>query len=175
MVPSEFAPWRHEFGIGNVPRPLIVFGEWLAELKDAGSIPVLEHYAKTSLVPVSNTMQRRAPSLIAQIDGGKAIRALRRLGSRGLRDRVRLGDPVAIDAALQQARALYGSRWDDTGESYGLFSLIYSVLMPGEKPTAKAIGDGSSIEALWKKLRQEFVDAFIRKYGFDPDENGDED
>jgi hypothetical protein len=171
MKPGEHKPWTHAFSVGNVPRPLVFFGKWLAELKDTESVPTLEHYAKTPLVGVSNSMQREAPSLIAQIDGTEAMKSLRRLGARALRERAKLGDPVAIDALLSDGRLISFTMRGGCGNdnNYGQFLLAYSILRPDREPSLTALGDGTALVAEWKRRRKEFIDAFIKKYGFHPD------
>ena len=170
MVPSQFKPWSREFGLGQIPEPLIIIAEWLAEMKDVDSIPIFEYYAEHQLVRVSNTMQSRAPEWIAQIDGPEAMKALRRIGSdrstRGIRERAKLGDPAAIDRLLSRARGLYGRPIDDTGESMSLFRFVFAIMEP---ETKQELIYPDAVEQLWKEQRPEFVEAFIKKYGFDPD------
>ncbi len=168
-VPGEFKPWAHEFGIGLVPKSLVLIAKWSAELKDTEAIPLLEHYAKTDLVRVTNSMQSEAPKLIAAIDGPAAIKALRRIGPRGTRERAKLGDPVAIDALIAQARALFASRDDDTGEAHSTFALVFSIMNPNHKVTYRDVRDGMPVELQWKQRRAAFAKVFATKYGFDPE------
>jgi hypothetical protein len=168
MKPGEYPPWAHEFSVGNVPRPLVIAAQWLAALQDTEALSMLEHYATTDLVRVSNTMRQEAPGLIAAIDGTEAIKTLRRIGAD--REAAQLGDPVAIDARLQWARLLHDHPIDCVGDSASIRRRIYSMMNPGKTPTLEDIGDGTAIEKQWKELRPEFVGAFIMKYGFNPDE-----
>jgi hypothetical protein len=160
--PGQFKPWAHEFSNGLTPRPLTLFGEWLAELKDTQSIPILEDYARERPLPFTpRIMMPEAPSFIAKIDGPDAMKALRRLNSKGVR--AKLGDPAAIDSILREAR----SSSDNPGQGYRLLSLVFSILEPTRE---FSVGDtGSAIEEQWKMRRAEFVKKFIQKYGFDPD------
>ncbi len=166
--PSK-SPWAGEFSLGNVPVTLSLFAQWLSELKDTESIPILEVYARKPLVPVSNWMMRNAPALIARIDGTEAMKALRRLDTAATEERAKLGDPAAVDSLLARSRGLYGSRFDDTGQTFRLLAVVFSILEPSVKPASGTLPERAMVEATWQIRRPEYVKRFVEKYGFDPD------
>jgi len=131
------------------------FAEWLAELKDIRSIPILERYGQRENAAKHPAEYYAAPSLIAQIDGTEAMLALRRLGRSAVRQRAKLGDPNAIDEVLEHA--------DDLAQNE-LYWHEYVTRWMAPVPELTAGGVN------WKKSRSPFIRDFKAKYGFHPDQ-----
>lgn len=166
LEPGGYEPWARDFLGGRIPHPLAFSAESLAATKDTASVPILEQYANSTTV---RSIQTEVPSLLAQIDGPEAMKALRRLGPRTIRERATLGDPAAVDSLLGDGRLWFDrNHCGRIDTNAGDFELVYSILHPDEEPWALE-PDGPGILAEWKARREEFVAAFIDKYGFHPD------
>jgi hypothetical protein len=162
--PGDFKPWAHEFSIGLVPGALLYIASLLVELKDTMAIPLFEFFGTNDLVRVGDTMKWLAPEYLAALDCPSAMRALRNITPNGMVQRVKLGDPIAIDWALAEAERIQrpdanGICWDDTGESERLFGLVRALGCPKEVDVAK----------WWHENRPIFVIRFTEKYGFAPE------
>lgn len=158
MEPGKYEPWAHSFYVGRVPDILPLMAKLSADLRDEQAVPILEFYGSTKLRDLEG-MNATAARCLARIDGPAAMKALRAISSAGLEERAKLGDPVAVDKVLEQAKAIEGTMADDTYESRRLRALVRALGTPQEQ----------NVDAWWYDARPTFVRAFTKKYGFDPD------